>query len=118
MMDEIKFNVMQNMIVINEFRQHREIIDNRDGPVVAHNCVTACFKYWYNSSFFPCSRKILLCQAQVENMPKNRNKISERPFMIKPGISSSPTDLEGFSLLMALQTSASEMGAKNKNSEN
>jgi hypothetical protein len=29
--------------------------------------------------------------------------------MIKPGISS-PTDLEGFSLLMALQTSASEMG--------
>jgi hypothetical protein len=30
--------------------------------------------------------------------------------MIKPGISSSPTDLEGFSLLMALQTSASEMG--------
>jgi hypothetical protein len=37
--------------------------------------------------------------------------------MIKPGISSSPTDLEGFSLLMALQKSASEMGARDKNSE-
>jgi hypothetical protein len=37
--------------------------------------------------------------------------------MIKPGISSSPTDLEGFSLLMALQTSASEMGARDTNSE-
>jgi hypothetical protein len=37
--------------------------------------------------------------------------------MIKPGISSSPTDLEGFSLLMALLTSASEMGARDKISE-
>jgi hypothetical protein len=37
-------------------------------------------------------------------------KILEQPFTIKPEISSSPTDLESFSLLMALQTSASEMG--------
>jgi hypothetical protein len=37
--------------------------------------------------------------------------------MIKPGISSSPTDLDGFSLLMALQTSASEIGVRDKNSE-
>jgi hypothetical protein len=44
-------------------------------------------------------------------------EILEQPFMIKPGISSSPTDLEGFSLLMALQTSASEMGARDKISE-
>jgi hypothetical protein len=47
-------------------------------------------------------------------MPRNWNKILEQPFMIKPGISSSPTDLEGFSLLMALQTSASEMGPRDK----
>jgi hypothetical protein len=45
-------------------------------------------------------------------------KILEQPFMIKPGISSSPTDLEGLSLLTALQTSASEMEARDKNSEN
>jgi hypothetical protein len=44
-------------------------------------------------------------------------QIYEQPFMIKPGISSSLTDLEGFSLLMALQTSASEMGARDTNSE-
>jgi hypothetical protein len=37
--------------------------------------------------------------------------------MIKPGTSSSPTDLEGFSLLMALQTSASDRGARDKISE-
>jgi hypothetical protein len=37
--------------------------------------------------------------------------------MVKPGISSSPTDFEGFNLLMALQTSALEMGARDKNSE-
>jgi hypothetical protein len=36
--------------------------------------------------------------------------------MIKPGISI-PTDLEGFSLLMALQTSTSEIEARDKNSE-
>jgi hypothetical protein len=29
---------------------------------------------------------------------------------------SNPTDLEGFSLLMALQISASEIGARDKNS--
>jgi hypothetical protein len=44
-------------------------------------------------------------------------KMSEQPFMINPGISSSPTELEDFSLLMALQTSASEIGARDKNSE-
>jgi hypothetical protein len=37
--------------------------------------------------------------------------------MTKPGISSSPKNLEVFSLLMALQTSASEIGARVKNSE-
>jgi hypothetical protein len=46
-----------------------------------------------------------------------RIKILEQPFMIKPGISPSPTDLEGFGLLMALQTSATEMGATDKSSE-
>jgi hypothetical protein len=44
-------------------------------------------------------------------------KIAEQPLMMKPGISSSPTDLEDFSLLMALQTSASETRARDRNSE-
>jgi hypothetical protein len=44
-------------------------------------------------------------------------KIAELPFIMKPGISPSPTDFEGFSLLMALQTSTSEIGARDKNSE-
>jgi hypothetical protein len=44
-------------------------------------------------------------------------KMAEQPLMMKPGISSSPTDFEGFSLLMSLQTSASETGATDRNSE-
>jgi hypothetical protein len=58
----------------NEFKQFREVVENRDGSVIAHGGVIASFKYWYNSSFFPCSREILLSQAQVEYMPKNRNE--------------------------------------------
>jgi hypothetical protein len=42
-------------------------------------------------------------------------KMAEQPFMMKPGISSSATDFEGFSLLMALRTSASERGARDRN---
>jgi hypothetical protein len=34
--------------------------------------------------------------------------------MINPGISSSPTDLEDFSLVMALEASTSETKARNK----
>jgi hypothetical protein len=44
-------------------------------------------------------------------------KIAEQPLMMKPGISSSPKDFEGFSLQMALQISASETGATDRNSE-
>jgi hypothetical protein len=44
-------------------------------------------------------------------------KMAEQPLMMKPGISSSPKNFEGFSLLMALQTSASETGATDVNSE-
>jgi hypothetical protein len=44
--------------------------------VIAHGGVIASFKYWYNSSFFSCSREILLSQAQVEYMPKNMNENS------------------------------------------
>jgi hypothetical protein len=38
--------------------------------------------------------------------------------MINPGISSSPTNLEGYNLSMTLQTSTSEIGARYQNSEN
>jgi hypothetical protein len=43
----------------NEFKQFREIVGNRNGPVIANGGVIASFKYWYNSSLFPCSKKIL-----------------------------------------------------------
>jgi hypothetical protein len=60
----------------NEFKQFREIVENRDGSVIAHGGVIASFKYWYNSSYFPCSKEILLSQAQVEYMPKNGSENS------------------------------------------
>jgi hypothetical protein len=46
-----------------EFKQFREF-----GSMIAS------FKYWYNSSFFPCSKEILLSQAEDEYVPKSRNK--------------------------------------------
>jgi hypothetical protein len=104
---------MQDMIMNNEFKQLREVIENRNGSVVVHGGMIASFKYWYNSSFFPCCwvrLKLNICLSIGIKIP-------EQPFMIKPGISSCPTDLEGFSLLMVLQTSASEIGARDKNSE-
>jgi hypothetical protein len=60
----------------NEFKQFREVVENRNGPVIAHGGVIASFKYWYNSSFFPCSRRIMLSQSQVEYMPKTRKENS------------------------------------------
>jgi hypothetical protein len=70
----MKFNMMRNMIMDTVFKQLRDIVENRDGSVIAHGGVIASFKYWYNSSIFPCSREILLSQAQVEYMPKNGNE--------------------------------------------
>jgi hypothetical protein len=75
MLNWIKFSIMQNMIMNNEFKQFREIVENGNGSVIAHVGMIAFFKYWYNS-FFPCSREILLSQAQVEYIPKNRNENS------------------------------------------
>jgi hypothetical protein len=60
----------------NEFKHFREIVENRNGSVIAHGGVITSFKYWYNSSFFPCRKEILLSQAQVEYMPENRNENS------------------------------------------
>jgi hypothetical protein len=49
MLIEIKFNVMRNTIVNNEFKQLREIVENRYGSAVAHSGMIASFKYWYSS---------------------------------------------------------------------
>jgi hypothetical protein len=65
---------MQNMIMINEFRQHRELIENRNGPVAAHSGTNASLKYVQNSHFLPYSMEVLLIEAQVKYMLKNRNK--------------------------------------------
>jgi hypothetical protein len=70
----IKFNEMKDMIMNNEFKQLREVIENRNGSIVAHSGMTASFKYGYNGCFLPYSRKILLGQVQVKYMPKNWNK--------------------------------------------
>jgi hypothetical protein len=74
----------------------------------------AYFKYSNNSCFLPYSREILLklniCLIRGTN-------VTEQPFMTTLGILSSPTGLDGFSLLMALQSFASKIGTRDKNSE-
>jgi hypothetical protein len=69
------------MIMNNEFKQFREIVENRNGSVIAHGNVIAPLSDWYKSSFFPCSREILLSQAQVEYMPKNKQKQTPWPLV-------------------------------------
>jgi hypothetical protein len=70
----IEFNVIQNMMVNNEFKQLRKIIENKNGSVVAHSGMIASFKYGHNSRFLPNSREVVLSQAQVKYMHRNRNK--------------------------------------------
>jgi hypothetical protein len=53
------------MIMNNIFKQFREIAENGNGSVVAHSGMIAYFKYGHNSNFFPCTRKMLLVQAQI-----------------------------------------------------
>jgi hypothetical protein len=36
----IKFSIMRNMIINNEFKQFIEIVENRNGPIIAHGCPT------------------------------------------------------------------------------
>jgi hypothetical protein len=52
------------------------LVENRNGSVIAHGSMISSFKYMYNSRFLPCSMEILLSQAQVEYMPKNKNEYS------------------------------------------
>jgi hypothetical protein len=40
----IKFKVVQNMIVNNEFQQRKEIIEDRNESVVTHRGMIASFK--------------------------------------------------------------------------
>jgi hypothetical protein len=65
---------MQPMIVNNEFKQLREVIENRIGSVVTHRGIIVSFKYRHKGRFLPYNRKILLSQAHVKYMPKNRNQ--------------------------------------------
>jgi hypothetical protein len=77
MLVRIMFNVMQNMIVNNTFKQLREITENITWSTAVPSGMIISFKYRYNSSFLPCSRKILLGQAQVKYMPKIGGKIRQ-----------------------------------------
>jgi hypothetical protein len=54
---------LYNMIMNNEFKHLREIIENIYVRVVAHSGLVTAFKHGYNSSFLACSRKILLSQS-------------------------------------------------------
>jgi hypothetical protein len=107
----IKFNVMQNMIMNNEFKHIIEIIEEINRSLVAHSSMIASFNYEYNSSFLG---KYCWVRLELNICLRRGINVPEQPFMIKSGISASPTDLEGFILFMALQTSASEIGQRIK----
>jgi hypothetical protein len=78
--------------------------------------VTA-LEHRFNSRFLPCRREMLLSQAQIKYVPKNRYKDCRTVFYDKPKSEIDTTDLEGFKRFMALRTSSSETRARGKNSE-
>jgi hypothetical protein len=45
MLVEIKFNVIQHMILNNKFKQLREIIENGNGSIIAQSSMIASFNY-------------------------------------------------------------------------
>jgi hypothetical protein len=51
----IKFNIMQNMVLYDEFKQFRKIIENRNRFAVTQSSIIASFKYGYNSHFLAYS---------------------------------------------------------------
>jgi hypothetical protein len=61
------------MMVNNEFKQLRDITENKNGSV-AHSGVMGSFKYGHKSRFLPYSREVLLRQGQVKCMLEYRNK--------------------------------------------
>jgi hypothetical protein len=61
----IKFNIMQNMTVINKLKTLQEIVEEKIWPVFAHSSIIVTFKYGYNSYFLPYYRKTLFSQAKL-----------------------------------------------------
>jgi hypothetical protein len=51
---------MQNKIANNEFKQFTEIIEKRNGALVAHSGMIDSFKYGHKSGFLPYIREVLL----------------------------------------------------------
>jgi hypothetical protein len=90
------------MITNNELKKLKEIIEDRNEPVVVHRGTIAVS--------FHAAGKYCWFKLKLNICLRIRIKIPEQLFVIMPGISSSATYLESFSLLMALQTPASEVG--------
>jgi hypothetical protein len=115
-MFDIKFNVMKNTIMNNEFKQLRKITENRNGPVVSAAQLPLLNTGTIAASFHTAGKHCSV-RLKLNTCLRIGIKITEQPFMTNPGTSSSPTHLGGFSLLMTLHTSASEIGARDKISE-
>jgi hypothetical protein len=56
-------------------------------------------------------RKVLR-QAKIKSKLDTLHKVSEQPFITKPGIPSSPTDFAGGSHFVVLRTSEFQIGTK------
>jgi hypothetical protein len=91
---------MKTMIMNNKFKIGG-IIEGRNCSVVAHNGMFFSFKYGYNGSFLPYSTDILLTRLELNACLRIGLKVTEQHFMINSTVASSPTDLEGFVLLMS-----------------
>jgi hypothetical protein len=101
----IKFNAMQNIITNTEFKPARRIAENRDRSVVLQSGMITFLNMGTRAAFFHKARKDCLFSLNLNMCLRTGIIVTEQGFETKPRMPASPRDLEGFSLLMALQIS-------------
>jgi hypothetical protein len=105
------------MVINYKFKYFGKIIKNRNWSVITNNGTVAFFKHWNNNSCFHNDGKVALVKLRLKIQLNKGVKISEQTLITKNGIPSNPTHLEGLGRLVALLTSAAEIGAVGKKSE-
>jgi hypothetical protein len=69
----IKYNVMQNMVLNDKFKQFRKIIEKRSRSIVVQSSMIASFKCGYKSHFLPYSKEVLVLKLNIMLKDNNKN---------------------------------------------
>jgi hypothetical protein len=105
------------MFINNKLKYFNNIVKKRNRSIISINCTVAFFKHWNNSNCFHKDGMVTPVTLRLKIYVNKGIKISEPPLIVKDGIPSNPTQLEGLRRFIALLTSAAEIGAVGNKSE-